>query len=79
MLFLSKNEFVKVIKLKMASTFQMAAINIRKKQNATIPSFFICTEIQDLFQWMKCVSHEKRCIFQLLRCIIPVWRPPLRE
>ena len=23
--------------------------------------------------------HEKRCIFQLLRCIIPIWRPPLRE
>ena len=23
--------------------------------------------------------HEKRCIFQLLRCIIPVCRPPLRE
>ena len=48
MLFLSKNEFVKVIKLKMASIFKMAAINIRKKQNATIP-LYIYTEIQDLF------------------------------
>ena len=31
---------------------------------------------------MKCVSHEKRCIFQVKRCIIlvrcinPIWRPP---
>ena len=32
---------------------------------------------------MKCVSREKkfifqvqRCIFQLVRCIIPIWRPP---
>ena len=23
--------------------------------------------------------HEKRCIFQLLRSIIPIWRPPLRK
>ena len=46
--FLSKNEFLKVIKLKMASIFKMTAINIRKKQNATIP-LYIYTEIQDLF------------------------------
>ena len=32
-----------------------------------------------LLQWMKCVSHKKRCIFKLLRCIIPIWRPPLIE
>ena len=25
---------------------------------------------------MKCVSREKRCIFQLVRCIILIWRPP---
>ena len=32
-----------------------------------------------ILQWMKCVSHEKRCIFQLLRCIIPIWLQLLRE
>ena len=46
--FLSKNEFLKVVKFKMASIFKMTVINIKKKQNAIIP-FYIYTDIQDLF------------------------------
>ena len=39
--FLSKNEFLKIIKLKMASIFKMTAINIRKEQNATISLIYL--------------------------------------
>ena len=36
----------------------------------------ISAKTRYILQWMKRVSHDKRCIFQLLRCIIPIWRPP---
>ena len=43
----------------------------------------ISAKTRYILQWMKCVSREKksifqvqRCIFQLVRCIIPIWRPP---